>query len=91
MVPPFRTFGRATQTLGFSSFVDASFRSLEAAGIAEYLQSDKRPSNYWGSDWLKKRGGKGWGQLSRDSPTVDIAGLLIALTLGLALMKKSLS
>ena len=63
-----------------------------AVGIAEYLQSDKRSSNFWGSGWLKQRGGKGWGQLQRDpvSDDVNIPALLVWLTLGaLILIKRS--
>ena len=59
-------------------------------GIAEYLQSDKRPSNFWGSDWLKQRGGKGWGQLQRDpvSDEASIPALLVWLTLGVLIIIK---
>eukprot|EP01043_Picozoa_sp_COSAG02_P002181 COSAG02_NODE_49_length_45106_cov_298.436177_38_plen_65_part_00 len=58
------------------------------AGIAEYLKSDKRPSNFWGSEWLKQRGGKGWGQGKETSP-VNLPLLLAALTLAVSLIKSS--
>lgn len=62
---------------------------LAAAGIAEYLQSEKRPSNFWGSDWLQKRSGKGWGQQTKDTLSVVKTPVLLAvLTLAVALAKK---
>ena len=57
-------------------------------GIAEYLKSDKRPSNFWGSEWLTQRGGKGWGQ-GKEMSGVNIPAVLAALTLAVAFIKSA--
>ena len=64
-------------------------RTRWRAGIAEYLKSDKRPGSYWGSDWLKARGGKGWGQKPQDTwSSSTVSSALAALCLAAVVMKK---